>query len=146
MNGSGSHHTWGTLGYWLSARLRFFNSIGFTPVVHNPDSWEGWYWGAMHHWGQSMRLGGGETYGMVEDCLKNCEMVVFWSSDPEATGGVYGAFEGTVRRQWLKELGIKMVHIDPYYILGLFRYKEMTPLRRCQCASLRKSIERLHEN
>jgi len=115
MNGSGSHHTWGALGYWLSSRMRFFNAIGFTPVVHNPDSWEGWYWGAMHHWGQSMRLGGGETYGTVEDCLKNCEMVVFWSSDPESTSGVYGAYEGTVRRQWLKDLGIKMVHIDPYY-------------------------------
>ena len=115
LNGSGSHHTWGILGYWLSSRLRFFNSIGFTPVVHNPDSWEGWYWGAMHHWGQSMRLGGGETYGTVEDCLKECEMIVFWSSDPEATGGVYAAHEGTVRRQWLKELGIKLVHIDPYY-------------------------------
>ncbi|RJR47465.1 MAG: pyrogallol hydroxytransferase large subunit [Desulfobacteraceae bacterium] len=115
MNGSGSHHTWGHLGYWLSGRIRFFNSIGFTPVVHNPDSWEGWYWGAMHHWGQSMRLGGSESYGTVEDCLKHCEMVVFWSSDPEATSGVYGAFEGTVRRQWLKELGIKLVHIDPYY-------------------------------
>jgi len=115
MNGSGSHHTWGHLGYWLSGRIRFFNSIGFTPVVHNPDSWEGWYWGAMHHWGQSMRLGGSESYGTVEDCLKHCEMVVFWSSDPEATSGVYGAFEGTVRRQWLKEIGIKLVHIDPYY-------------------------------
>ena len=42
-------------------------------------------------------------------------MVVFWSSDPEATGGVYGAFEGTIRRQWLKELGIQLVHIDPFY-------------------------------
>ncbi|UCG67905.1 MAG: molybdopterin-dependent oxidoreductase [Deltaproteobacteria bacterium] len=115
LNGSGSHHTWGILGYWLSSRPRFFNSIGFTPVVHNPDSWEGWYWGAMHHWGYSMRLGAPETYGTAEDCLKNCEMVVFWSSDPEATSGVYGAFEGTVRRQWLKELGIKMVHIDPFY-------------------------------
>ena len=115
MNGSGSHHTWGHLGYWLSARLRFFNTIGFTPVAHNPDSWEGWYWGAMHHWGYSARLGAPETYNTVEDCLKHCEMVVFWSSDPESTSGVYGAFEGTVRRQWLKELGIKMVHIDPYY-------------------------------
>ena len=115
LNGSGSHHTWGVLGYWLSVRLRFFNSIGFTPVVHNPDSWEGWYWGAMHHWGHSMRLGAPETYGTVEDCLKECEMVVFWSSDPESTSGIYGAFEGTVRRQWLKELGIKMVHIDPFY-------------------------------
>jgi len=115
MNGSGSHHTWGALGYWLSARIRFFNSVGWTPVVHNPDSWEGWHWGAMHHWGQSMRLGGSESYGTVEDCLKNCEMVVFWSSDPESTSGVYGAYEGTVRRQWLKKLGIKMVHIDPFY-------------------------------
>jgi trimethylamine-N-oxide reductase (cytochrome c) len=115
MNGSGSHHLWGNLGYWLSARLRFFNHIGWTPVVHNPDSWEGWYWGAMHHWGQSMHLGAPESYGTVEDCLKECEMVVFWSSDPEATGGVYAAFEGTVRRQWLKELGIPMVHIDPFY-------------------------------
>ncbi|MCF8095534.1 MAG: molybdopterin-dependent oxidoreductase, partial [Desulfobacteraceae bacterium] len=115
LNGSGSHHTFGNLGYWLSGRLRFFNSIGFTPVVHNPDSWEGWYWGAMHHWGHSGRLGAGEAYGTIEDCLKHAEMVVFWSSDPEATSGVYGASEGTIRRQWLKDLGIKMVHIDPYY-------------------------------
>ena len=115
MNGSGSHHTWGVLGYWLSARIRFFNMIGWTPVMHNPDSWEGWYWGAAHHWGQSARNGGGETYGTVEDCLKHCELVVFWSSDPEATSGVYGAHDGTIRRQWLKDLGIPFVHIDPYF-------------------------------
>ncbi len=42
-------------------------------------------------------------------------MIVFWSSDPEATSGVYGGMEGTVRRQWLKDLGIKCVHIDPYF-------------------------------
>jgi anaerobic selenocysteine-containing dehydrogenase len=115
MSGAGSHHTWGVIGYWLSARMRFLNSIGWTPIVSNPDSWEGWLWGAVHHWGQSGRLGGGETYGTVEDCLKNAEMVVFWSSDPEATSGIYGAQEGTVRRAWLKELGIPMVHIDPYF-------------------------------
>jgi trimethylamine-N-oxide reductase (cytochrome c) len=115
MNSSGSHHTYGNLGYFLSARLRFLNLIGFSPVINNPDSWEGWYWGAMHHWGHSMRLGIAEPYGTVEDCLKHCEMIVFWSSDPEATSGAYGAFEGTVRRQWLKELGVKMVHIDPFY-------------------------------
>ncbi len=115
MNGSGSHHTWGVLGYWLSARIRFFNMIGWTPIVHNPDSWEGWFWGAAHHWGQSARNGGGETYGTVEDLLKHAEMVVFWSSDPEATSGVYGAHDGTIRRQWLKELGIPCVHIDPFH-------------------------------
>ncbi|QTA81122.1 Molybdopterin oxidoreductase [Desulfonema limicola] len=115
MNSCGSHHTWGNIGYWLSARNRFMNSIGSSHSSHNPDSWEGWYWGAMHHWGNSMRNGASDTYGTIEDCLKECEMIVFWSSDPETTSGVYGAFEGTLRRQWAKELGIKMVHIDPYY-------------------------------
>ncbi|HVN96363.1 MAG TPA: molybdopterin-dependent oxidoreductase [Syntrophorhabdaceae bacterium] len=129
LNGSGSHHLWGILGYWLSARLRFFNNIGWTPVGHNPDSWEGWYWGALHHWGQSMHLGAPESYGTVEDCLKECEMIVFWSSDPESTSGVYAAFEGTVRRQWLKELGVKMVHIDPFYnhTAALFGGKWLAP-------------------
>ena len=129
MSSGGSHHLWGFIGYFLSARLRFFNLIGHTPVVSNPDSWEGWYWGAMHHWGQSGRLGGAESYGTVEDLLKECEMVVFWSSDPEATSGVYGAFEGTQRRKWLRELGIKLVHIDPFYnhTAALFGGKWLAP-------------------
>ncbi len=62
-----------------------------------------------------MRLGGAEIYGTVEDALKDCEMMVFWSSDPESIPGSYSAFESTVRRQWLQELGVKMVHINPYY-------------------------------
>jgi trimethylamine-N-oxide reductase (cytochrome c) len=111
----GSHHSWGNVGYYLSAMLRFFNNIGFTRIHHNPDSWEGWYWGALHHWGHSMRLGIGEVFGQVEDILKECEMMVFWSSDPEATNGCYAAYEGTVRRLWAKELGIKFVHIDPHW-------------------------------
>lgn len=115
LNTHPSHHTFGCVGYFISARARFMNLIGHTQVVMNPDSWEGWYWGATHHWGNSMRLGAPENYGTVEDCMQHCDMVVFWSSDPEATGGVYAAFEGTVRREWLKELGVKFVHIDPYY-------------------------------
>ena len=109
-----SHQQWGNLNYYLGAVLRFGNMIGFTRVHHNPDSWEGWYWGAMHHFGNSLRLGLPGSYGTVEDCLKEAEMIVFWSSDPEVTSGVYGAFEGTQRRMWAKELGIKFVHIDPH--------------------------------
>ncbi|HCP00031.1 MAG TPA: pyrogallol hydroxytransferase large subunit, partial [Rhodospirillaceae bacterium] len=84
-------------------------------VHHNPDSWEGWYWGALHHWGGSLRVGGGEPFGTIEDCLENAEMIVFWSSNPEATSGVYGGQEGTIRRQWLRDIDIDIVHIDPYY-------------------------------
>ncbi len=109
-----SHHTWGNVGYYISAYVKFTNIIGATTTMLNPDSWEGWYWGAMHHYGNSMRNGAAEIYGQVEDCLQECEMIVFWSSDPEVTSGVYGSFEGTVRRQWAQELGIEMVHIDPF--------------------------------
>lgn len=106
----GSHHQWGNLGHYLSAFNRFWNLIGCSKLHNNPDSWEGWYWGAMHHWGNSLRLGTPEFYGTVEDCLKEAELIVFWSSDPDASYG----YEGTVRREWAKELGIPMVHIDPF--------------------------------
>lgn len=108
--GHGSHHQWGNLGHYLSGFNRFWNLIGVSLLVHNPDSWEGWFWGAMHHWGNSMRLGAAEPYGTVEDCLKEAEMIVFWSSDPDSKYG----YDGTERREWARELGIKMVHIDPY--------------------------------
>ena len=111
-----SHHMWGNIGYRHSTYFRFMNLVGFTYGEHNPDSWEGWHWGATHMWGQSHRLGLPEQYDLLEDALKHCEMIVFWSADPEATcGGIYAAFESTPRRQWLKELGVKMVAIDPFY-------------------------------
>ncbi len=110
----GSHHNWGTIGYFTSASNRFFNCIGATGMSANPDSWEGFAWGAVHHYGNTVRRGGTEPYSTVEDCMKNAEMIVYWSSDPESTSGVYGAQEGTVRREWVKQLGIPVVHIDPY--------------------------------
>ncbi|MCA0241229.1 MAG: molybdopterin-dependent oxidoreductase [Proteobacteria bacterium] len=111
----GSHHQWGNVGYYLSSLLRFGNLIGFTRVAANPDSWEGWYWGAMHHWGQAQRVGIAGAYGLVEDCLKEAELMVFWSSDPESTRGGYSAHEGTQRRQWARSLGMQFVHIDPHF-------------------------------
>jgi len=109
-----SHHQWGNVGYYFSTMLRFGNLIGFTRVHPNPDSWEGWYWGAMHHYGNALRLGIPDFYGTMEDCLQECEMMVFWSSDPESTNGIYAGFEGTQRRLWAKQLGIEFVHIDPH--------------------------------
>jgi trimethylamine-N-oxide reductase (cytochrome c) len=111
----GSHHLWGNIGYFTSAANRFFNCIGATGLLNNPDSWEGFAWGAVHHYGNASRRGGLEPYSTVEDCLKNSELIIFWSSDPESTSGVYGAQEGTIRREWAKELGIEVVHVDPYY-------------------------------
>ncbi len=110
-----SHHNWGNIGYRFSAHARFMAILGAMTVEHNPDSWEGWHWGAMHNWGFAWRLGLPEQYDLLEDALKNTEMMVFWSADPEATSGIYAGQESTLRRFWLKDLGIKMVFIDPFY-------------------------------
>ena len=53
-----------------------------------------------------MRIGIAAGDGVLADRLKEAEMVVFWSSDPESTNGGYSGFEGTQRRLWAKELGI----------------------------------------
>lgn len=108
-----SHHQWGNIGYYLSAVLRFGNLIGFTRVHPNPDSWEGWYWGATHHFGGALRLGLPSFYGTVEDCMKEAEQIVMWSSDPEVTNGLYAGFEGTQRRLWARDNGIEYIFIDP---------------------------------
>jgi len=110
-----SHHNWGNIGYRFSAYHRFMAILGAMYADHNPDSWEGWHWGAMHTWGFAWRLGIPEQYDLLEDALKHTEMIVFWSSDPESTTGSYGGQESTMTRFWLKELGVKMVFIDPYY-------------------------------
>ncbi|MDR1815700.1 MAG: molybdopterin-dependent oxidoreductase [Clostridiales Family XIII bacterium] len=110
-----SHHMWGNVGYRHSTLFRFMNVAGITYADHNPDSWEGWHWGAIHSWGFTGGLGNPEQWDLFEDCMKHSTMIVFWSSDPETNAGIYSAYESNIRRKWLKEMGIKMVFIDPYF-------------------------------
>jgi anaerobic selenocysteine-containing dehydrogenase len=111
-----SHQMWGNVGYRFSCYQRFLNAVGMTYIEPNPDSWEGWLWGGAHMWGNTHRLGNLEGYDLLEDALKHTEMIVFWSSDPDTTqGGVYAAYESQPRRRWLKDLGVKMIFIDPFF-------------------------------
>ncbi|MFH1490797.1 MAG: molybdopterin-dependent oxidoreductase, partial [Pseudomonadota bacterium] len=110
-----SHHNWGIVGYKMGPFARFFNMIGYTPVFDNPDSWEGWHWGATHSYGFFWRLGCPEPYDLLEDALQNSEMIVYWGCDPDSTRGSYTGQDSAVWRHWLKEKGVKMVFIDPFY-------------------------------
>ena len=56
--------------------------LGYTTLVENPDSWEGWHWGAIHTWGYYWRLGICDNYDMLEDALQNTQQVIMWSVDP----------------------------------------------------------------
>jgi molybdopterin guanine dinucleotide-containing S/N-oxide reductase-like protein len=114
MSRASSHHNWGFVGYRTSVWARFFNLIGFTEILDNPDSWEGWHWGATHAYGFFWRFGLPEQYDLLEDALKHTDMIVQWGNDPDSTHGVYGGQESAIWRLWLKKLGIKQIHIDPF--------------------------------
>ncbi len=110
-----SHHNWGNVGYKMGPFSRFFNMIGYTQVFDNPDSWEGWHWGATHTYGFFWRLGMPEPYDTLTDALQNTEMIVFWSNDPDSTRGTYTGQDSSIWRYWLKQKGVEMVFIDPFF-------------------------------
>ena len=110
-----SHHNWGNLGYRSAAWARFFNLIGFTDIQDNPDSWEGWHWGATHAYGFWWRLGNPEHYDLLEDALRNTELIIHWGNDPDSTHGIYGGNESASWRLWLKQRGVKQIFIDPFF-------------------------------
>ena len=112
---TGSHHNWGIVGYKMAPFGRFFGMINYTPILDNPDSWEGWMWGAPHMWGFYWRLGQPEQFDLLQDALKYTDMIVFWSNDPDSTHGIYSGQESNIWRVWLKEMGMKCVFIDPFY-------------------------------
>jgi trimethylamine-N-oxide reductase (cytochrome c) len=124
-----SHHNWGIVGYKMGPFYRFLNMIGYTQVFDNPDSWEGWHWGATHAYGFFWRLGMPEQYDLLEDSLKHAEMIVFWSNDPDSTRGTYTGQDSALWRLWLKQKGVKMVFIDPYFnhTAGLLADKWLAP-------------------
>ena len=109
-----SHHNFGNVGYRTGAWARFFNLLGFTDILDNPDSWEGWHWGATHTYGFFWRLGMPEPYDMLEDALKHTELIIHWGNDPDSTHGAYGGQESAQWRLWLRELGVKQILIDPF--------------------------------
>ena len=99
-----SHHQWGNVGYYLSALLRFGNLIGFTRMATNPDSWEGWYWGALTPLGsQPAHRHSRKLRHPYEVAFKEAELMVFWSSDPgEYQWRVHGIKKSTQRRLWAR--------------------------------------------
>ncbi len=86
---------------------------GFTLQVRNPDSWEGWYWGAKHVWGHGVQGNMWPAANTVKDCTEHSEMVLFWGCDPETTPwGFAGQFASRLCYFW-EQLGIKQVYICP---------------------------------
>lgn len=109
-----SHHNWGLLHYKMGPFGRFWNMLGYTTLWDNPDSWEGWHWGAIHAWGYYWKLGFSDNYDLLQDALKNTEQIIYWSVDPNTSAGGYNGQETIRYRHWLRDLGVKQIFIDPF--------------------------------
>ncbi len=93
---------------------RLFEMMGgFTQQVRNPDSWEGWYWGSKHVWGQGIQGMMDPANNIVKDMTEHCDMVLFWGGDPETTPWGFTGQCATRLCYFWTEVGIKQVYICP---------------------------------
>jgi molybdopterin guanine dinucleotide-containing S/N-oxide reductase-like protein len=85
---------------------------GYTQQIRNPDSWEGWYWGAKHVWGSGAIGLMAPADNIINDITENCDMILFWGCDQETTTWVAGQHLSAISYFWT-EAGIKQVYICP---------------------------------
>ena len=95
-----------------ATRLMDLLGNDWTYQARQPDSWEGWYWGAKHMWGEDP-LGQFEMGNLLLDIAENSDMLLFMGCDMETT--TWG-WQGQIPSQycyWLTEIGVKQVYICP---------------------------------
>jgi len=84
-----AHSMWGSVHTPFGPHKRFFDLLGTTEPLVNPNSWEGWFWGAVHVSGFQGSMGFPLQHDLLEDTLKNSQLIVWWSCDPERTSWKY---------------------------------------------------------
>jgi molybdopterin guanine dinucleotide-containing S/N-oxide reductase-like protein len=86
---------------------------GYTLQVRNPDSWEGWTWGAKHVWGcQPVGQQVPQTNN-IPDIAENTELLLFWGCDQETTPWGWSGQLPSRLSYWFTELNIKQIYIAP---------------------------------
>jgi anaerobic selenocysteine-containing dehydrogenase len=86
---------------------------GFTCQMRDPDSWEGWSWGAKHVWGMQPVGQQVPQSNLLWDISKNAELLLFWGCDQETTPWGWGGQLASRFSYWWSELGIKQIYIAP---------------------------------
>jgi len=69
-----------------------------------PDNMVGYYWEKSQIWPPD---------DLLEDTLKNSNMVIYWSQDPTSTAQMYRGYEYEEYFRWIQAAGIKTVAITP---------------------------------
>ncbi len=86
---------------------------GYTLQIRNPDSWEGWVWGAKHVWGTEPLGQMVPDANAIPDVAESSELILFWGCDPETTPWGFNGQMASRLSYWFKDLGIKSIYICP---------------------------------
>jgi len=86
---------------------------GYTWQLRNPDSWEGWYWGAKHVWGCEPVGKAAYQSNIVPDIAEYTNMLLYIGCDPETTTWGWGGQTVSRLCYWFTDLGIKQVYVCP---------------------------------
>ncbi len=86
---------------------------GYTLQMRDPDSWEGWFWGAKHVWGMEPVGQQRPQNNLLLDISKNAELLLFWGCDQETTTWGWGGQLPSRISYWWSELGIRQIYIAP---------------------------------
>ncbi|MDR3136811.1 MAG: molybdopterin-dependent oxidoreductase [Coriobacteriales bacterium] len=85
----------------------------YTVQARQPDSWEGWYWGAKHVWGCEFHGQQNPQDNVILDAAQNSDAVLFWGADPETTPWGWGGLQPSRLCFWFTDIGLKQIHIAP---------------------------------
>ncbi|MEM2910091.1 MAG: molybdopterin-dependent oxidoreductase [Nitrososphaerota archaeon] len=88
---------------------------GCITQARNPDSWEGYYWGAKHVWGMDGGQGQNQYRRLaLYDFFLNGELALFWGCDAETTPNGHNPQRmASLTCYWLKEAGKRVINIAP---------------------------------
>jgi molybdopterin guanine dinucleotide-containing S/N-oxide reductase-like protein len=86
---------------------------GYTLAARNADSWEGWYWGTKHVWGDGENGLLLPADNILNDVTQHSQLLIHIGSDLETTPwGFAGQFPSGVLFFWTK-IGKKQVFVSP---------------------------------
>jgi anaerobic selenocysteine-containing dehydrogenase len=91
------------------------NPGGFTERIFEGWTWSTWTLAGSSVWGYTGSHGLAPETDYLPDTMQNAKLLVFWGTDPTTVSLPYGGQECARWRQWIKELGIRMVSINPLY-------------------------------
>ncbi|MBW1799922.1 MAG: molybdopterin-dependent oxidoreductase [Deltaproteobacteria bacterium] len=114
---------------------------GYTLQTRNPDSWEGWWWGAKHVWGMEPVGLMVPAHNLIPDVAENSDLLLFWGCDAETTPWGWSGQISSRLCYWFTELGIKSIYICPdlNYAAGVHADKWI-PIRPNTDAALQLAI------